>query len=158
MKTLKTYNQLFEQNFLNENDELDYDKWYKTWTISKDPKYTKLTSNNTGWLMFEFPPLEPFFDESPTFYEVEWDVSSNMLRYEVSVSDFSALEVDQEDMLANYIMFNLLEDEKVKIDWFIDEQDIYFTEKLAMKYDNLFDYLILLKEAEKIKKRKRFNI
>jgi hypothetical protein len=169
MKKLKTYKQLFEDNwtsdieekqyFLDKDGELDYDKWYKTWTISKDERYTKLTSKNTGWFMFEFPQIEPDWDESPVFCEISWEIEDNELIYEDPIHDTrNHLPTNIENMMSNYIMFHLLKDEQVKLDWFINVQEVYFTEKLAMKYDNLFDYIILLKEADRAQKTKKFNL
>jgi len=168
MKNIKTY-ELFENNwtsdiekkqyFLDENEELDYDKWYTTWTISNNRKYTKLVSKNSGWILFEFPPIEPDWDESPVFCEISWEIEDNELIYEnVLLSRKNYLPTDIENMMANYIMFHLLEDEKVKLDWFSNEQELYFTEELAMKYDNLFDYLILLDRYKKIKTINKFNL
>ena len=168
MKKLKTYKELFEyDNWSNDieekkyfltDDELDYDKWYKEWRIDEG-EYTKLTSNKSGWVMFKFPPIEPDWDESPTYYEIEWEIDNDSLKYSINGNPESTeiLESDIEEEMANYIMFHLLEDEEVKIRWFINEKDMWFTEELAMKFDNLFDYTILEKEAEKYKKHIKAN-
>lgn len=166
MKVLKKYKELFEddfednwtsdveekQTFLTSDDEIDYNKWNKEWKIEKG-EYTKLTSNKSGWVFFVYPELEPEWDGSPSFSEIKWEIDNDELKHG---PDF--LDGDHENMLANYIMFHLLVDEKVKIKWFMKEEDLWFTEELAMKYDNLFDYLILLKEAKKIRKAKKFNL
>jgi len=171
MKILKTYNELFEEDnftsdtvesqyFLDDDGKLDEIKWEKTWTISTDPKYTKLITPNSGWILYEFPQLEPDNDESPSFYEIEWKIDGGIFVYEVN--GFGSLggfvSSDNEEKMMMYIMFDLLEDMDIKISWFIEDDESIFNLENANKYDKYFDYMIVKDAVDKIKLRKKYKV
>ena len=158
MKNLKTFEKWtsdIKEYFLDDNDELDYEKWYKTWKITK----AKLYSETSGYILFEYPPLEPDWDESPTFTEIEWYMTDDYsLRYDTSNSSLNndSLEWDQEDQMAYYIMFELLEDIDIKIKWF-NKDTAYFNEETA---ETVYGgkYLEQFKKLKKESQIKKFKI
>jgi len=158
MKTLKTFEKWtsdIKHYFLTDDGELDYESWYKTWKITK----SKLYSNKSGYVLFEYPPLEPDWDESPTFTEIEWIFDSSYLfqydSHDNSLND-SLLEWELEDKMIYYIMFETLKDDEIRIKVF-NNNIVYFNDETAETVEN-GKYLEQYNELKKKSSIKKFKI
>ena len=130
IKTFENWTSDIKEYFLRDDGEFDYEKWYKTWKISNR---SKLYSEKSGYVLFEYSPLEPDWDESPTFTEIEWHLTDDYsLSYDTSDSSLNndSLEWDQDDQMAYYIMFELLENIDIQIK-FLNSETAYFNEETA---------------------------
>jgi len=155
LRTFENWTSDIKQYFLSDDGELDYDSWYKTWKITK----SKLYSKQSGYVLFEYPPLEPDWDESPTFSEIEWYITDdNSIHIDVANSslDSESLEWEHEDQMVFYIMFETLEDKEVKLKWF-NNDEVYFNNSNAeIIYDG--KYLEDYKKMKKLAQVKKFKI
>jgi len=162
MKNLKTFENWtsdIKRYFdTGDNGEFDYDSWYETWEITKSRIDTENNLVN-GYILFKYLPLEPDWDESPTFTEVEWKLKDDKdFFYETSDSslDRSDLEWTQELEMIYYIMFEDLTDDNVRIKWFNNEKSYFNDSAVELVYDG--KYLEQYKELKKKSSLKKFKI